>query len=93
MQFIQPRWKNCFLLKVQAVEKCLFISSPYIKDPVATRLCEILQSKQDTNVSVQILTRFSTQDLIDEASDLEAFEKLLRLAEELGFKDNSKMYT
>ena len=32
------------------------------------------------------MTRFSTQDLIDDASDLEAFEKLLRLAEEPGLK-------
>ena len=86
MQVIQPPWENRFLSKVQAVEKCLFISSPYIKDPVATSLCEILQSKQDTNVSVQILTRFRTQDLIDGASDLEAFEKLLQLAEEPGLK-------
>lgn len=81
MQYIQPPWENYFFSKVHAAEKSLFISSPYIKYPVAGLLCEILQSKQNPNLSVQILTRIRIQDLIDGASDLEAFEKLLHLAE------------
>ena len=38
------------------------------------------------NVSVEILTRVRIQDLIDGASDLEAFEKLLQLAEVPGLE-------
>ena len=86
MQYIQPPWENYFFSKVQASEKSLFISSPYIKYPVAGLLCEILQSKHNPNVSVQILTRVRIQDLIDGASDLEAFEKLLQLAEVPGLE-------
>ena len=81
MQYIQPPWENYFFSKVHAAEKSLFISSPYIKYPIAGLLCEILQSKQNPNLSVQILTRIEIPDLIDGASDLEAFEKLLKLAE------------
>ena len=86
MQYIQPPWENYFFSKVQASEKSLFISSPYIKYTVAGLLCEILQSKHNPNVSVQILTRVRIQDLIDGASDLEAFEKLLQLAEVPGLE-------
>ncbi len=86
MQYIQPPWENYFFSKVQASEKSLFISSPYIKYPVAGLLCEILQSKHNPNVSVEILTRVRIQDLIDGASDLEAFEKLLQLAEVPGLE-------
>lgn len=86
MQYIQPPWENYFFLKVHAAEKSLFISSPYIKYPVAGLLCEILQSKQNPNLSIQILTRIRVQDLIDGASDLEAFEKLLQLAEVSGLE-------
>ena len=86
MQYIQPPWENYFFSKVHAAEKSLFISSPYIKYPVAGLLCEILQSKHNPNVSVQILTRVRIQDLIDGASDLEAFEKLLQLAEVPGLE-------
>ena len=86
MQYIQPPWENYFFSKVHAAEKSLFISSPYIKYPVASLLCEILQLRQNPNVSVQILTRIRIQDLIDGASDLEAFEKLLQLAEVSGLK-------
>ena len=86
MQYIQPPWENYFFSKVQASKKSLFISSPYIKYPVAALLCEILQSKHNPNVSVEILTRVRIQDLIDGASDLEAFEKLLQLAEVPGLE-------
>ena len=86
MQYIQPPWENYFFSKVHAAEKSLFISSPYIKYPVAGLLCEILQSKQNPNLSVQILTRIRVQDLIDGASDLEAFEKLLQLSEVSGLE-------
>ena len=86
MQYIQPPWENYFFSKVHAAEKSLFISSPYIKYPVAGLLCEILQSKQNPNLSIQILTRIRVQDLIDGASDLEAFEKLLQLAEVRGLE-------
>ena len=86
MQYIQPPWENYFFSKVQASKKSLFISSPYIKYPVAGLLCEILQSKHNPNVSVEILTRVRIQDLIDGASDLEAFEKLLQLAEVPGLE-------
>ena len=81
MKYIQPPWENYFFSKVHAAEKSLFISSPYIKHPVASLLYETLQSKHNPKVSVQILTRIRIQDLIDGASDLEAFEKLLHLAE------------
>ena len=86
MQFIQPPWENYFFSKVHAVEGSLFISSPYIKYPVAGLLYEVLRSKQNPNVSVQILTRVRVQDLIEGASDLEAFEKLLLLADVSGLK-------
>ena len=86
MQFIQPPWENYFFSKVHAVERSLFISSPYIKYPVAGLLNEVLRSKQNPNVSVQILTRIRVQDLIEGASDLEAFEKLLQLADVSGLK-------
>ena len=86
MQFIQPPWENYFFSKVRAVERSLFISSPYIKYPVAGLLYEVLRSKQNPNVSVQILTRIRVQDLIEGASDLEAFEKLLQLADVSGLK-------
>ena len=86
MQFIQPPWENYFFSKVHAVERSLFISSPYIKYPVAGLLYEVLRSKQNPNVSVQILTRIRVQDLIEGASDLEAFEKLLQLADVSGLK-------
>ncbi len=86
MQYIQPPWENYFFSKVHAVEKSLFISSPYIKYPVASLLCETLQSKHHPNVSVQILTRVRIQDLIDGSSDLEAFEKLLQLVEVSGLE-------
>ena len=81
MRYIQPPWENYFFSKVQSAENSLYLSSPYIKDTVATVLCEILRSKRDLNLSVQILTRIRIQDLIDGASDLEAFEKLFQLAE------------
>ena len=86
MKYIQPPWENYFFSKVHAAEKSLFISSPYIKYPVASLLCEILQLRQNPNVSVQILTRIRMQDLIDGASDLEAFEKLLQFAEVSGLE-------
>ena len=86
MQYIQPPWENYFFSKVHAAEKSLFISSPYIKHPVASLLCETLQSKHNPNVSIQILTRVRIQDLIDGASDLEAFERLLQLAEVRGLE-------
>ena len=81
MRYIQPPWENYFFSKVQATEKSLFISSPYIKYPVASLLCKILESKHDPGLSVQLLTRIRISDLIDGASDLEAFEKLFQLAE------------
>ena len=81
MQYIQPPWENYFFSKVQSVEKSLYLSSPYIKNTVATLFYEVLRSKQNLNLSVQILTRIRIQDLIDGASDLEAFEKLLQLEE------------
>ena len=62
----------------------MFISSPYIKYPVASLLCKILESKHDPGLSVRLLTRIRISDLIDGASDLEAFEKLLQLAEIYG---------
>ena len=84
MKQIQPPWENYFFSKVLEVQKSLFISSPYIKFPVASLLCEILQSKQNSTVSVQILTRIRISDLIAGTSDLEAFEKLVRLADTFG---------
>ena len=86
MQFIQPPWENYFFSKVHAVERSLFISSPYIKYPVADLLYGVLRSKQNPNVSVRVLTRIRIQDLIEGASDLEAFEKLLQLADVSGLK-------
>ncbi len=59
----------------------MFISSPYIKFPVASLLCKIFESKNDSRFSVRLLTRIRVSDLIDGASDLEAFEKLLQLEE------------
>ena len=79
MQYIQPPWENYFFSKVRSVEKSLYFSSPYIKNTVATLFYEVLRSKQDLNLSIQILTRIRIQDLIEGASDLEAFEKLLQL--------------
>ena len=81
MQYIQPPWENYFFSKVRSVEKSLYLSSPYIKNAVATLFYEVLRSKQDLNLSIQILTRIRIQDLIEGASDLEAFEKLLQLEE------------
>ena len=81
MQYIQPPWENYFFSKVQSVEKSLYLSSPYIKNTVATLFYEVLRFKQNLNLSIQILTRIRIQDLIDGASDLEAFEKLLQLEE------------
>ena len=81
MQYIQPPWENYFFSRVQSVEKSLYLSSPYIKNTVATLFYEVLRSKQNLNLSIQILTRIRIQDLIDGASDLEAFEKLLQLGE------------
>ena len=81
MQYIQPPWENYFFSKIQSVEKSLYLSSPYIKNTVATLFYEVLRSKQNLNLSIQILTRIRIQDLIDGASDLEAFEKLLQLEE------------
>ena len=81
MQYIQPPWENYFFSKVRSVEKSLYLSSPYIKSTVATLFYEVLRSKQDLNLSLQILTRIRIQDLIEGASDLEAFEKLLQLEE------------
>ena len=79
MQYIQPPWENYFFSKVRSVEKSLYLSSPYIKNTVATFFYEVLRSKQNLNLSIQILTRIRIQDLIEGASDLEAFEKLLQL--------------
>ena len=84
MKYIQPPWENYFFSKVQAAKTSLFISSPYIKFPVASLLCKILESKYNSPLSVQLLTRIRISDLIDGASDLEAFEKLLQLAEKSG---------
>ncbi len=81
MQYIQPPWENHFFSKVQSAEKSLYLSSPYIKNTVATLLYEVLQSKQKLSLSIRILTRIRIQDLIEGASDLEAFEKLLQLEE------------
>ena len=81
MQYIQPPWENYFFSKIQSVEKSLYLSSPYIKNAIATLFYEVLRSKPDLNLSIQILTRVKIQDLIDGASDLEAFEKLLQLEE------------
>lgn len=81
MQYIQPPWENYFFSKIQSVEKSLYLSSPYIKNAIATLFYEVLRSKPDLNLSIQILTRIRIQDLIDGASDLEAFSKLLQLEE------------
>lgn len=79
MQYIQPPWENYFFSKVRSVEKSLYLSSPYIKNTIAIFFYEVLRSKQNLNLSIQILTRIRIQDLIEGASDLEAFEKLLQL--------------
>lgn len=84
MKYIQPPWENYFFSKVQAAKTSLFISSPYIKFPVSSLLCKVLESKCDSPFSVQLLTRIRISDLIDGASDLEAFEMLLQLAEKSG---------
>ena len=84
MKYIQPPWENYFFSKVQAAKSSLFISSPYIKFPVASLLCKVLESKCDSPFSIQLLTRIRISDLIDGASDLEAFEMLLQLAEKSG---------
>ena len=81
MRYIQPPWENYFFSKVNAAEESLFISSPFIKYSVASLLCKILESKHDSHLSVRLLTRIRISDLIDGASDLDAFEKLLQLAE------------
>ena len=81
MQYIQPPWINYFFSKVQVVKKSLYLSSPYIKNTIATFLYEILRSKPELNLSIKILTRIKIQDLIEGASDLEAFEKLLEIDE------------
>ncbi|RKU15013.1 hypothetical protein C6501_07285 [Candidatus Poribacteria bacterium] len=75
-----------FFSKVQVVKKSLYLSSPYIKNTIATFLYEILRSKPDLNLSIKILTRIKIQDLIEGASDLEAFEKLLEIDELPGIK-------
>ena len=69
---------------MQRKNHCSFISSPFIKYPIASLFCKILQSKQNSRLSVQLLTRIRISDLIDGASDLEAFERLLQLAEIFG---------
>ena len=79
MQHIQPPWINYFFSKIQVVKDSLYLSSPYIKYTIASLLYEILRSKQDLNLSIKILTRIRIQDLIEGASDLEAFEKLLEI--------------
>lgn len=81
MRYIQPPWENYFFSKVNAAEESLFISSPFIKYSVASLLCKILESKHDSHLSVRLLTRIRISDLIDGASDLDAFEKLIQLAE------------
>ena len=81
MRYIQPPWENYFFSKVQSVEKSLYLSSPYIKNAIATLFYKVLRSKQDLNLSIQILTSVGIQDLREGASDLEAFEKLLQLEE------------
>ena len=81
MKYIQPPWENYFFSKVKSAEKSLYLSSPYIKNTVATLFYEVLRSRQNLNLSIQILTRIRIQDLIEGASDLEAFEKLLQLEE------------
>ena len=81
MRYIQPPWENDFFSKVRSVEKFLFLSSPYIKTAVATFLYEVLRSKQNLNLSIQILTSINIPDIQGGASDLEAFEKLLQLEE------------
>ncbi len=86
MQYIQPPWINYFFSKVQVVKKSLYLSSPYIKNTIATFLYEILRSKPDLNLSIRILTRIKIQDLIEGASDLEAFEKLLEIDKLPGIK-------
>ncbi len=86
MQYIQPPWINYFFSKIQVVKKSLYLSSPYIKNTIATFLYEVLRSKPDLNLSIKILTRIKIQDLIEGASDLEAFEKLLEINELSGIK-------
>lgn len=86
MQYIQPPWINYFFSKVQVVKRSLYLSSPYIKNTIASFLYEILRSKPDLNLSIKILTRIKIQDLIEGASDLEAFEKLLEIDKLPGIK-------
>ncbi len=86
MQYIQPPWINYFFSKVQVIKKSLYLSSPYIKNTIATFLYEILRSRTDLNISIKILTRIKIQDLIEGASDLEAFEKLLEIDKLPGIK-------
>ena len=86
MQYIQPPWINYFFSKIQVVKNSLYLSSPYIKNTIATFLYEILRSKPDLNLSIKILTRIKIQDLIEGASDLEAFEKLLEIDKLPGIK-------
>lgn len=86
MQYIQPPWINYFFSKVQVVKKSLYLSSPYIKNTIATFLYEILRSRPDLSLSIKILTRIKIQDLIEGASDLEAFEKLLEIDKLPGIK-------
>ena len=52
MQYIQPPWINYFFSKVQVVKKSLYLSSPYIKNTIATFLYEILRSKPELNLSI-----------------------------------------
>lgn len=86
MQYIQPPWINYFFSKVQVVKKSLYLSSPYIKNTIVVFLYEILRSRTDLNLSIKILTRIKIQDLIEGASDLEAFEKLLEIDKLPGIK-------
>ena len=81
MQHIQPPWINYFFSKVQVVKDSLYLSSPYIKNTIATLLYEVLRSKENLHLSIKILTRVRIHDLIEGASDLEAFEKLLEIKE------------
>jgi len=91
IRFIQPPWENYFLTKVRESESSIFLISPYIKCSVAALISAVLQTKQNSNLSIKILTRIDIHDINEGASDLEAYEQLLQLSEHKG-KELSMKY-
>ncbi len=73
MQLIKSPWSNLFFEMVRSSSKSIKITSPFVKENVASKIIATKQSK----VSVELITSFKLMNYYTGASDLAALEHIL----------------